>query len=260
MNPVTRIIRAHPLVFFYVLACLFGWSLFIAAAMGAGISPDGNPLGPILAALIVAALMGRLELRSWGSRLVHFRTSPGWYVLAIAAPAGIILAAVLANHAYGAPLPTRSQLAGWTALPGQFLFTLILVGIGEEAGWMAFAAPRLLNRHGFITAWLILSAMRVFWHMPLMLSGMLPWVLGVGGNIAFQFLMIWMLTRSGRVWFLAAVWHGALNAVSGSFFFQMVQGDSRQRLGVLMALAYVLVAAAVFLFDHRRMPRARAAA
>ena len=260
MNAATRTVRAYPLVVFYILACLLGWSQFIAAALGAGISPDGTPLGPILAALIVAALMGRPELRSWGRRLVHFRTSAGWYVLAALAPVTITLAVVAVNHAYGAPLPTRSELAGWTALPGDFLFTLILVGIGEEAGWTAFAAPRLLSRYGFITAWLILSAMRVFWHMPLMLSGMLPWVLGVGGNIAFQFLLMWILARSGGVWFLAAIWHAALNTVSGSFFFQMVQGQDRERLGLLMTLGYALVAAVVLVADRRRTLRAGAPA
>jgi membrane protease YdiL (CAAX protease family) len=248
-------IRAYPLTSFTILACLFGWASFIASALGADVSPENIPLGPIIAAAIVAAGMGRSELREWGRQLVTFRASPGWYALAILAPAAIIIAAVLVNHAFGEPLPAPSQLAGWTALPGTFLTFLILIGIGEEAGWTAFAAPRLLNRHTFIAAWLILSAIRILWHLPLMLTGLLPWVLGIGGNIAFQFLVLWIFVRSGGVWFLAAIWHAVLNTLGGQFFFRMVQGEAQERLGVLMTAGYVLVAAAVFLVDCRRIAR-----
>jgi membrane protease YdiL (CAAX protease family) len=253
---VTHAIRTYPLVFFTLLACIFGWILFIAAGLGAGVPPDNMPLGPIVAAAIVAAGAGRAGLSEWGRRLRTFRASPGWYALAIAAPVAIIIASVLANRAFGAPLPTPSQLAGWIGLPVVFLLFLVLVGIGEEAGWTAFAAPRLLARHTFVMAWVILSAIRIFWHLPLMLTGELPWVLGLAGNAGFQFLLLWIFVRSGGVWFLAALWHAAQNTAGGGFFFQMVQGADRARLGVLMSAAYVLVAAGVFLADRRRLARA----
>ena len=73
----------------------------------------------------------------------------------------------------------------------------------------------------------MLAAIRVLWHLPLMLSGSLPWVLGVGGNIAFQLLMMWMFVRTGGAWFLAAIWHSTLNALGGLFFFQMVEGPDK---------------------------------
>ena len=251
MNPVTRWIGAHSLALFTVFACLFGWIAFVASALGADVPLEILPLGPSLAAAIVTAGMGRTDLRLWGRQLVTIRASPGWYALAIAAPVAIIIAAVLANSALGAPLPTPSQLAGWPDLLLVFVAFLILIGIGEEAGWTAFAAPRLLNRHTFIRAWLILSAIRVLWHLPLMLVGTLPWSLGIAGNIAFQFLVLWIYVRSGEAWLLAALWHAVLNTAGGEFFFQMVQGEDRSRLGVLMTAGYVLAAVGVFLGDRR---------
>jgi membrane protease YdiL (CAAX protease family) len=238
-------IRAYPLAAFTVLACLFGWSLFIASRLGASVQPTGMPLGPILAALIVSALLGWEELKQWGRRLVTLRAPLSWYALAAVAPIVLVALPVLVNSVFGAPLPTASQLAGWPDLIATFVFILIAIGIGEEAGWMAFAAPRLLARHPFMTAWIILAAIRIFWHVPLMLSGELPLVLGIGGNAAFQFLLLWIVKRGG-VWFLAAIWHAVLNTFSGSFFFQMVQGQDQARLGLLMTLAYVLAAAYVF--------------
>ena len=255
MTAILRPIQNHPIVVFTILACLFGWAFFIAYAFGADVTPDGMPLGPLVAAFIVAACLGRTELKEWGRRLIAFRTGVGWYALAFVAPIVIITVVALANYALGATLPTPSQLAIWTELPGTFFAFLILVGIGEEAGWTAFAAPMLLRHNTFMKAWLILSAIRVLWHVPLMISGDLPWVLGFGGNIAFQFLVLWLFQRAGQRWFLAAIWHAALNTSGGKFFFQLVQGNDKARLAVLMTVGYVIVAIAVFLVDHRRLER-----
>ena len=255
MNAILRAIRAYSIASFTVLACLFGWIFFIIAAFGADLSPSNLPFGPIVAAAIVAIGMGRAEWKAWTRALVTFRTSFGWYILAIVAPVVVIGAAVLVSRTFGAPLPTPAQLTAWTGLPVAFVFLLLFVGIGEEAGWTAFAAPRLLTRRPFISAWAILSAIRVLWHLPLMLSGDLTWVLGVGGNVAFQFLLLWIFLRSGGVWFLAAIWHTVLNTAGGEFFFQMVQGADRTRLGLLMTAGYILLAAAVFLADRRHLVR-----
>ncbi len=52
-------------------------------------------------------------------------------------------------------------------------------------------------------------------------------MLGVGGNIAFH-------VRTGGAWLLAAIWHAALNALGGQFFFQaavvVLLADSRRLL------------------------------
>jgi membrane protease YdiL (CAAX protease family) len=181
--------RAFPIVLFVLLACILGWVQHIASALGAAIAADNMPLGPLLAAAITAGVLGRAELKAWWRPLLRFRTPAGWYLLALLAPAVIIVAAVMVNYLFGAPLPSSAQLSGWTAIPLDYLAILLLIGIGEEAGWTAFAAPRLLSGRAPLAAWAILAAVRVLWHLPLMLSGQLPWVLGVGGNMAFQLLI-----------------------------------------------------------------------
>ena len=253
MNTILRPIRNYPIAAFVIFACFFGWILFIAYALGADIVPDGMPLGPIIAALIVTACLGKAEFREWGRRLGTFRYGFSWYTLAFLAPIVIITAVASVNYALGAKLPTAPQLAIWTELPGTFIIFLIMVGIGEEAGWTAFAAPMLLRHNTFLKTWLILSAMRVFWHIPLMLSGDLPWVLGIFGNIAFQFLVLWIFQRGNQAWFLAALWHATLNTFGGGFFFQLVDGTDEARLAVLMTAGYVIVALAVFLMDRNRL-------
>ncbi|WP_328326496.1 hypothetical protein OHA70_38240 [Kribbella sp. NBC_00382] len=249
---VIRVVRRYPLITFVLLACLFGWSPYIAALFGWGSHPENLPLGPLPAALIVVACQGRAELRRWALRLRSWRAAPKWYLLAILAPLAVHLVNVLVNHALGAPWPTADQLATWPSALASFVVLLVLVGIGEEAGWIAFAAPILLRRHGLLAAWAIASAIRIGWHLPLMINGDLSWTLGVVGNAAFTMLMLQLFIAGGGRWSLVAVWHASLNAFGSGFFFQFVSGADNARLGVLLSVAYTVVATITCLVVRQR--------
>ena len=148
-------------------------------------------------------------------------------------PIALIVLIVLANHGFGAPLPTSDQLADWPQVPVTFLVMLVFVGIGEEAGWMAFAAPILLRRHSLLVAWVLASAMRILWHLPLMLSGDLGWVLGTVGNAALHHGDAAAGAGQRRpAGPSSAVWHASLNATSGLFFFTMVTGPTTPGSGL----------------------------
>ncbi len=235
-----------------MLACLFGWGVYIAAAFGLGSNPDNMPLGPLFAALVVASLQGRESLRAWGRRLRSWGASPKWYAVAVLTPIAIHLVDVLVNHLLGTALPTLAQLGQWTELPVTFVIFLVMVGIGEEAGWTAFAAPLLLRRHGIYGAWIMLSAVRILWHLPLMINGEMPWVVGIVGNAAFQMIVLQMFVASGGRWSLAAVWHATLNTFGGAYFFSMVTGADLSRLFLLLSIAYAAVAAVAVVLGHRR--------
>jgi membrane protease YdiL (CAAX protease family) len=254
MNPLTKLVRDHPITSFAFLACLFGWSIFIAAALGLGSNPDNMPLGPLLAALVVASCQGRESLRSWGRQLRHWRVAPRWYAVAVLVPIAVHVVDVGVNHLLGAALPTLSQLSAWPEILSAFVVMLVMVGIGEEAGWTAFAAPLLLRRNGLLTAWLVLSGIRILWHLPLMLTGEMPWFMGIVGNAAFQMIVLQLFLRSGS-WTPAAVWHATLNAFGGAFFFTMVVGADRDRLGTLLAVAYAVVAVTMVVLSRRTAAR-----
>jgi hypothetical protein len=98
--------------------------------------------------------------------------------------------------------------------------------------------------------------MRIFWHLPLMFGGQLPWTVGIIGNAGFQLVVLVMLTASGGRWSLAAVWHATLNAFGGAFFFTMVSGADQDQLGLLLSAAYALLAI-VALIVSRRLPGTR---
>jgi membrane protease YdiL (CAAX protease family) len=252
MSALTRIVRTYPITVFAVLACLFGWGIFIAAGLGLGSNPDNMPLGPLLAALVVTSCQGRQELFAWGRRLRRWGAAPKWYVVAVLTPIAVHFVDVLVNHWFGAALPTAAQLSHWPDVPVAFVVMLVMVGIGEEAGWTAFAAPLLLRRNGLLAAWAVLSTVRILWHLPLMLNGEMPWVMGIVGNAAFQMIVLQLFVASGGYWSPAAVWHATLNAFGGAFLFTMVTGADRDRLGLLLAGAYAVLAVVAVVLARRR--------
>lgn len=243
-------VRRFPLLSFTLLACAFGWIPYLVAALGVEGEAGNTPFGPVLAAAVVASCQGRDGLRRWWGTLRTWGSSPWLYGVALVAPVVIVVGCVAVNHLLGAPLPTGDQLGTWPEVPVTFVLMLVMVGIGEEAGWTAFAAPIVLRRHGLLVAWLVLGGIRLLWHLPLLLTGELSWFLGVG-TVAFQ-LVVLQLVRRGAGWGTAAVWHAALNATGGAFFFSMVVGGDNLRLGVLLGVAYALVAAATLLLPAPR--------
>jgi hypothetical protein len=244
-------IRRYPIVSFMVLACVFGWSLFGLAALGVGSHPDNLPLGPVVAALIVTSVQGREALRSWGRRLRRWAASPWLYAVAIGTPVLVLVADVLSNHLLGAPLPTAAQLADWPQIPINFLVMIVMVGLGEEAGWTAFAAPVLMRRHGVFGAWAVLAPMRIFWHLPLLLSGDMSFPIWLLGNAGFQMIVLLLMSWSSGAWSLAAVAHAMQNAFGGAFLFTMFTGADLDRLGLLLGVGYGLAGAVAALIALR---------
>ncbi len=256
------VFRDHPVTSFFVLACVFGWSPYLVGRIADTVA-ENIPLGPLVATAVVTLGAGGTTWRRW-IRTVRACGMPWrWFTVALLAPVAMHGVQVLVNAAFGAPLPTGDQLSTWTEVPVLFVTMLVLVGLGEEAGWTAFATPLLLGRHPFVVVWGLMSAMRIAWHLPLMLTGDLPWVLGVLGNAGFQMVLLSVYVLSGFRWGTAAVWHASLNALGGPFLFQMVSGADRERLGWIMSVAYAVLAigmAVLVLRRDGREPRAAALA
>lgn len=254
MSP-RQLVRRFPLASFVFLACLVGWKSHIVAIWTGGSGTENFPLGPLVAAVIVVSCQGRDELRTWWRQIRSWRAPPRWYLLAVLAPAGVSVLLVLINSGFGAPLPTSGQLADSPQMLGTFVIMLIFVGIGEEAGWMAFAAPLLLRRHGFLVACTIAAAMRTLWHLPMMINGELSWYLGIVGNVSFTMVMFLVFRASNGQWWLVAVWHAVLNATGGLGLFSMATGDDRTRLEVMLGVVYTIIAVAGYLAWRRHVAR-----
>ena len=149
MYRVSALVKRHPLATFFVLAYALSWWPWILYEFGAFSHPIAS-FGPFLAAIVVLALTeGKAGLIGLFRRMVRWRVSPGWYVVALLLPAVLATAATVLNVMLGAEPPSAAELNGWTGLFATFAIVLLVPGLGgawEEPGWRGYALPRLQSR------------------------------------------------------------------------------------------------------------------
>jgi membrane protease YdiL (CAAX protease family) len=205
----TNSLARYPLTSFFILAILITWLLSLPSILfELPFQPfqTAGAYGPLLAALIVSAAMGRAELRSLASRMTKLRFGLRWYLVAIF---GNLLLYLLVAGLAGAPL-MESLAEKWTLIFTFYLpalFTSFLVNpIGEETGWTGFALPHLQRR---FTPWLsavILGVVWAVWHLP---AYFVPSEMGAFNPVNFIFFMLSCIL-------IRIVWNWVTNNTQGS--------------------------------------------
>jgi uncharacterized protein len=238
-------LRKHPLVCFFVLAYALSWWPWLLVKNG----EEGDtitPLGPLVAALIMLAVLGGLpEVRTFVGRILHWRVGLRWYFVAAGLPVLIDAAAAMLNFLMGAEPVAGFAFPGIGELAGKFAFVFVLIGIGEEPAWRGFALPRLMAGRTALAASPMLAAFHVVWHLPLFgieyhAWNMLPWILSL---TSFAVIMTWVYLHTGGSLLLPALAHASVN--TSAVVFQMFAGNDLVRLWWLFGGLWVLVAAIV---------------
>ena len=165
------------------------------------------------------------------------------------APGLVILYLALAfavNLLLGGTISQTSHLSSF----GPTLLSLILLGgMWEEPGWTGFALPLLQDRNasrpfGLLKASLTMGFIRAGWHLPLMVSGAVPWFDVVFLSMAIQFLISWLHNRSGGSVLPPMLLHLTSNVVGGGIMISLFSGSDRDRYYVLfIAIAWLLALA-----------------
>ncbi|HWM02356.1 MAG TPA: type II CAAX endopeptidase family protein [Actinophytocola sp.] len=248
-RPRPRWTPGRQLVGFVVLAAALSWWPWPLTALNPS-STSMVPVGPTLAAIIVAALAGgRRELLALLHQLVRWRVHIRWYAVALVGPVVLIGLTVLATVALGATADTTAGLPGWTALITAFVVrTLVGGALGEELGWRGFLLPRLRRRHGALVASLLVGVVWSVWHLPLFLAGpataqrpvlqFLLWML------ALSVLHTWLYERTGSSVLITTIFHGGINAAS-SLLLPLFHGADYQLLWWLLVVTTTAWASAV---------------
>jgi membrane protease YdiL (CAAX protease family) len=251
MSRISAFISRHRLATFFILAYALSWWAWILYALGAFPNPIAS-FGPFLAAIVVLALTeGKAGLLGLFRRMVRWRVSPGWYVVALLLPAVLAAAATVLNVMLGAERPSAVELSGWTGLFATLAILLLIPGFGgawEEPGWRGYAFPRLQSRRSALVASLILGALIAAWHLPLMVAGQVHYsdiVLIFAGTIVFN----WVFNNARGSVLIIMVMHATNNAVSGSFFSPMFTGADSVRQSWMLALVWTVVAILVIVIS-----------
>lgn len=228
---IITLIRRHPLVAYFVLACVISW-VAVAPLIAAGLGlTEWNPspswhslgaLGPMAAAVLVtAAMAGRSGLAEFWSRLARWRVGPVWWLLAVS-PVVLCAAAYFAMRIAGARLESfaalRSAFANPVWVSGMFLASLAY-GLGEEPGWRGFALPRLQHGRSALVATIILSVGWGLWHVPYFLyryhlQSVTEYVGFYLGLFAGAVWLTFLYNSTGGSTLLVVVWHTVWNAVA----------------------------------------------
>jgi membrane protease YdiL (CAAX protease family) len=172
-------------------------------------------LGPTLGAYIaVLATRDASPLLEFHHRLLRWRLSPLWYVIAIGLPVALVLgsawAAAVTDPLYAGSLHLRP----WYAYALLF-FVMILGGGLEELGWRGVALPET-QRPPLIAA-LFVGLVWAIWHLPLFYipvagqygADFAIFAIGVMGN---ALLLAWLYGRTESI-LLCVFLHASFNAV-----------------------------------------------
>lgn len=214
MTKIKSSVQRFSLPIFFILAYALSWapSLFEPHSL--------FPLGPLLAALIVLAFLGWLNVKDFLRRIVQWRVGVAWYALVLLLPVIGTSLAVAINLLLGTDPPTWERIPPLSDLPGTFIFILLFIGLGEEPAWRGFALPRIMKERNALVASLILAALHIVWHLPLFGSefdstNILPWMLGLSG---FTIVSTWIYNRTQGNLLLPTLFHTSVNVTSNYLF------------------------------------------
>jgi hypothetical protein len=259
MNTFRNLLNKYPVPLFAVLAYALSW-WSVPFAHGSLL-----PHGPFLAAILVVALsQGRTGVRDFFRRIVVSPKAWYWFLVGPALVIAYLLAALAINLLLGATITSTAHLQtiGPTAL------TLLLVGgLWEEPGWTGYLLPLLQARYqnrprGLLLASLHTGLMRAIWHLPLVISGAIPWYDMVFFEFALQFLISWLYAGSGGSVLAVMLLHLTSNILGGATMVPLFTGDDRTQFYVLFIamaslLAFILLLRSNWGASHQgRNPKA----
>lgn len=231
-NGPLLLIRAHPIVTFFVLALglSWGWQIPLFAITHQSLLGPWVILGPSLAGFITAGLVeGRAGMLRLLRRLLIWRVDIQWYLVALLTMPLTWLAAVViwAGGFSAFRAPTWAFALTYLSALGYSFLSAISV---EEFGWRGFALPRMQKLLGPLVGTLILGLVWSLWHLPgwaffpsaTGAGSTLPLFIGsfaafAMANTASAFVYTWVLNHTRGSVLLAGLIHGSTNAGAGTF-------------------------------------------
>ena len=239
---VKAFLHRHALIVFFGLAFILSWYPWIIA-LARGQTSGPNPLGPLLAGIVVTAVVYRGSgLREFLSRIVRWHVGIKWYAIVFVLPIAVCLLAIGIILCFVGTEPLAGlSMEKLQELPERFVFTLLFVALGEEPGWRGFALPQLQLKRSPLGASLILAPVWASWHLPL-IGNEFPWpivvpfVLSVFGG---TFVLTVIFNRTKGSVLLPMLLHATINTVGAGFLFPLFSGTTLVALWWIYGLIWL---------------------
>jgi membrane protease YdiL (CAAX protease family) len=259
----TNLLARFPLLSFFTLAIVITWLFALPSLLfELPFKPfqTAGAYGPLLAAVIVSAAIGRDELKSLFNRMMNFRFGLGWYLLAIF---GNVLLYLLATGLSGAPL-MQSLADKWTLIFTLYLpalFTTFLINpIGEETGWTGFATPHLQKQFSPWLSAVLLGVLWAVWHLP---GFFVPSEMGAFNPVNFIFFVLssvfirivwtWVINNAKGSGIAGILLHASSNAVSLALIPNLFPAPTLDQMaisGLLLLGLFLLLSVLILIFTR----------
>jgi membrane protease YdiL (CAAX protease family) len=245
-----RALRSSTL--FCLLAFLLSWYPYLLGKTRLVRTSGGiNPLGPAVAALMVAGIFYRRRgIKELLARYLPWRAHWSNYAIAFALPVLLVVLAAAIIMLLGAHRTFSTQVSSWPDLLPRFVFVFLFVGLGEETGWRGFSLPELQKRYSPLVASLIIAVFWAAWHIPLMgvefKGAVIPaFLLSVAAG---SVVLAWLFNRANGGLLPIPVLHATVNTIGAGYVFPMFAGSDNIRLWWIYALLWVVAAVALALW------------
>lgn len=260
LRQTMRALRSSTL--FFLLAFLLSWYPYLLGKTHLVRTSGGiNPLGPAVAALIVAGIFYRWRgIKELLARYLPWRAHWTNYAIAFALPVLLVALAAAINMLLGAHRVLSTQVSQWVDFLPRFVFVFLFVGLGEETGWRGFALPELQKNYSPLVASLVIAVFWAAWHIPLMgvefKGAVIPaFLLSV---VAGSVVLAWLFNRGNGGLLPIPVLHATVNTIGAGYVFPMFTGGDNVRLWWIYSLLWVIAAMALLLWSPmmRKKPSA----
>jgi uncharacterized protein len=239
-------VKRHPVACFFALAYALTWG---AIPWNSFFAP-----GALIAAIVVILLTeGPRGLLRLGSRLIRWRVSWIWYVVAIGVPLFVHFASTSINVALGASAPSLSLLTPWYGLPLALAMHMISPFGGplmEEPSFRGFAQPELQKSRTRLAATAIMAIGVTGWHAPLFFMPVFEaHPIGIVTTVAVTFWYAWLLNHASGSVLITLIAHGTEGGVETNSLWG--PGADLVRLNFVYATVWCLVALGLLVVQRR---------
>src|SRR5829696_5180800 len=243
---VMSLVRRHPVVTFFILACALSWG---AIPWQSFFAP-----GVLVAALIVVFLTeGVAGLRAMGSRLIRWRVSWIWYAIALAVPLAVSFVSIGLNTALGAPIPEIAEFTVWYSLPMAIAINIVNplnAQLPEEASFRGWAQPTLQTTRTPLAATVLMAIGVTIWHAPLFVMpqfGSSP--IEALATVSVTFWYAWLFNHASGSALLTLIAHATEGVIETSTLWQASADTTRMTW--LYSLVWCAVAIGLLVFNRR---------